>query len=480
MSDRVVPILIVGAGPCGLGSAHRLHELNQTDFLVVEAAGYPGGLATSFVDDQGFTWDIGGHVVHSHYDYFDRVFTAVLGKETHAHQREAWVWLYNRFIPYPFQNNLRHLPKIALWHCVSGLLKLSLSKKTSKPKTFRDWILQSFGEGIAKHFLFPYNQKMWCQPLEIMSPKWVGDRVANVDIDKTLENILLEKDDVAWGPNHVFYFPSKGGTGELWRQIAETIPKKQFQYHTKVVAIDATAHKATLSTGETIEYQHLVSTMPLSQLHAVTTLPKTVPPSLQTEKITKICRSSTVHVVGIGLEGKPSDKLKTKCWMYYPESDVPFFRVTVFSNYSPANVPDSNRHWSLMCEVSESDHMPLFEGKFYSSKKRRQMIIDAVIEGLKKVTLIEAADKIISTWHHSAVLGYPTPTLDRDLYLDDALHGFEKYDIYSRGRFGAWKYEVSNMDHTFMQGVEVVNRIIDGDPNAEMTLWHPEIVNKKP
>jgi hypothetical protein len=40
--------------------------------------------------------------------------------------------------------------------------------------------------------------------------------------------------------------------------------------------------------------------------------------------------------------------------------------------------------------------------------------------------------------------------------------------VYSRGRFGAWKYEVGNMDHSFMQGVEVVERIFTG--KTEITI----------
>ena len=43
--------------------------------------------------------------------------------------------------------------------------------------------------------------------------------------------------------------------------------------------------------------------------------------------------------------------------------------------------------------------------------------------------------------------------------VDEALRAV---GIYSRGRFGAWKYEVSNQDHSLMQGVEAVERILDG------------------
>ena len=76
MSDGV---LILGAGPTGLGAAWRLEESGRKDWLLLEGASQAGGLAASFVDKQGFTWDIGGHVQFSHYEYFDRAMDDFLG-----------------------------------------------------------------------------------------------------------------------------------------------------------------------------------------------------------------------------------------------------------------------------------------------------------------------------------------------------------------------------------------------------------------
>src|SRR5207247_5823176 len=55
--------------------------------------------------------------------------------------------------------------------------------------------------------------------------------------------------------------------------------------------------------------------------------------------------------------------------------------------------------------------------------------------------------------------GYPTPALGRDAALNAIHPELEKIDIYSRGRFGGWKYEISNQDHSLMQGVELVNKL---------------------
>src|SRR3989344_6428446 len=103
---------IIGAGPTGLGAAYRLTELNENDFLLFEKSERPGGLATSYVDGQGFTWDIGGHVQFSHYKYFDTLMEKALGKEGWLfHERESWAWMRDRFVPYPVQNNIRYFPE---------------------------------------------------------------------------------------------------------------------------------------------------------------------------------------------------------------------------------------------------------------------------------------------------------------------------------------------------------------------------------
>ena len=79
------------------------------------------------------------------------------------------------------------------------------------------------------------------------------------------------------------------------------------------------------------------------------------------------------------------------------------------------------------------------------------------------------------TWHTRLPYGYPIPSLRRDRALDVIHSTLELRDVYSRGRFGAWKYEVSNQDHSFMQGVELVDRLADGA--EEVTLRHPALVN---
>ena len=71
--------------------------------------------------------------------------------------------------------------------------------------------------------------------------------------------------------------------------------------------------------------------------------------------------------------------------------------------------------------------------------------------------------------------GYPTPSLGRDAVLAEALPWLKERRIWSRGRFGSYKYEVANQDHSLMLGVECADNILFG--TKEMTLQHPSIVN---
>lgn len=101
-----------------------------------------------------------------------------------------------------------------------------------------------------------------------------------------------------------------------------------------------------------------------------------------------------------------------------------------------------------MAEVSEP-HERILE---------KDEVVRSVIARLQSLMLIDEKD-VISRWHRRLEFGYPVPTLGRDDILRDVFGFLDPQQIYSRGRFGAWMYEISNQDHSFMQGVELVNRL---------------------
>src|SRR5690242_5079458 len=92
-----VEYLIIGAGPTGLGAAWRLAHSRvhgaPPSWLLVDAAPTAGGLAGSVVDAAGFTWDLGGHVLYSHYAEFDTLLDDLID-DWEEHERAGWVWTH--------------------------------------------------------------------------------------------------------------------------------------------------------------------------------------------------------------------------------------------------------------------------------------------------------------------------------------------------------------------------------------------------
>jgi len=461
------PIVIVGAGPTGLGAAHALHQAGFDDWILYERDDVVGGLSRSVTDERGFTWDIGGHVGFSHYGTFTRLLDDLLKPDEWLHhERESWVRLLDRWVPYPFQNNIRHLPPEECARCLEGLIRAALDPSPDPPRNFEDFIIRTFGERIADLFMRPYNVKVWaCDPAK-MDAGWIADRVAVPDAIRAARNVILGRDDVSWGPNNRFRFPLRGGTGAIWRALAARLPLERaeglrgIEKGTEVVRVDPGSRRVCLSDGREHSYGALISTMPLDRLAAVSGRQDWA------ERTAGLVHSAT-HVIGVGLKGAASAEMRTKCWMYFPESNAPFYRVTHFSLYSPENVDDISVHWSLMAEVSESPDRPV----------NASSVVQDVVKGLARHGLIEGPEQVAHTWHHRVEYGYPTPTLGRDAILHSLLPQLEKEAaILSRGRFGAWLYEASNMDHSYMQGLEAAEHLLHNRP--EFTLWRPHAVNQ--
>jgi protoporphyrinogen oxidase len=453
MSDQK-RIIIIGAGPTGLGAGYRLRELGHSNFLMLEARNKVGGLASSEKSANGFTYDIGGHVLFSHYEYFDRLFDKLLGDEYQELLRESWVWMCDRFLPYPFQNNIKYLPKEIVVECLMGLIEAQKQPfDLARFANFEDFIQGVFGAGIAKHFMMPYNFKVWAHPPKMMNKEWIGERVSVVDIKRVLGNVVLDRDDAGWGPNATFKYPRHGGTGGLFERM-EPYVRENLRLNAKTVAVDVDKREVVLEDGTRERYDYLLSTMPMDLL--VGSMNGVVPGTVRGQAAN--LRHSGSYIVGVGIKQPSPSK---KCWMYYPESNCPFYRLTYLSNYSPEVVPDVSTHYSLLAEISRSEFKPV----------NKCTVVDETIQGMVNTRMISESDRddIVDTHVIDRDYTYPIPSLERDQALSVIHPWLESQNIFSRGRFGAWRYEVGNMDHSVAQGVEWVDRIVLGDDAGELT-----------
>ena len=202
-------MVIIGAGPCGLACGRELARLGHADWTIYERTSHAGGHASSVVDASGFTWDLGGHVVFSHFGEFDALLDEALGDDVYEHERSSFVRVDGRWVPYPFQNNLRYLEPDVVYECLARADRAPAARRRrgTSPPGWR----ATFGDGITRHFMRPYNDKVWATPPEEMSADWIAERVSVVDYRRALANVVLERDDGGWGPNNTFRFPRAGG-----------------------------------------------------------------------------------------------------------------------------------------------------------------------------------------------------------------------------------------------------------------------------
>ncbi|MDQ5814838.1 MAG: FAD-dependent oxidoreductase [Actinomycetota bacterium] len=441
-------IVIIGAGPCGLGCGRELEELGHKNWRLVERAPHAGGLASSVTDPQGFTWDHGGHVVFSHFGEFDRLLDEVMGDDVYRHERSSYIRFDDRWVPYPFQNNLRYLPNEVAYECMLGLIEAGGGDPTTD---FATWMRATFGDGITKHFMEPYNFKVWATPADRMQSMWIGERVAVIDYKRALKGLISQEDDVAWGPNNTFVFPAMGGTGEIYRRLALKL-EEHISYNRHLVSVDAGTKTLRFEDGSEEDYDILISTMPIDLLVGVV---QNAPDLLR--EAAKDLEHNGVYMVGIGYEAPFKDDMS---WSYYPQDTTPFYRSTNFAKYSPSNVPDSDtaRYSAYMTETS-------YSGYKLTSREGLEEDVEA---GLRAAGVVEGRPEVASMHLEDIPYAYPVPTLKRDAALATIHPWLMERGIYSRGRFGSWRYEMGNMDHAVKMGVDIARRIVKDAPEE---LW---------
>ncbi|AHC28017.1 MULTISPECIES: protoporphyrinogen/coproporphyrinogen oxidase [Mycobacteriaceae] len=424
--------LIIGAGSTGIGAAVRLTELG-IDHLVVDAGPQVGGMSASITDDDGFTWDLGGHVLHSHFADFDRA-VAASGITLNHVTRNGWVWLRgdgpHSLVPTPIQQQLAELPTDLDPH--------------GPVDNLADYYRNNFGRQLYDEFFEPYNRKMWTLPLDLIDDQWTSLRSGSAA--RNVPTLALA--GTTTPAASTFPYPV-GGTGALWQAVHDRLmTPNSVRLNTAVLDVDPAARVARLHDGSTVDFRYCVSTAPItSALGWIGGLDRA-----------DSLRASRLHAVGIGFTGRPPAALADKTWLYCPDETVPWYRATMLSNYDRSNAGPGR--WNILCEVPIFAHSPASP----------EAAVDGVVASLRN--LGADPDLIAGRFVKTLSFGYPVPTLGRDDLLREADKLLLAHGIYSRGRFGGWRYESSNQDYGYMQGRQAVDHAVSG--KAEDVYWHPE------
>lgn len=447
-STRRERLVVVGAGPTGLSAAYHLGlDPRGEDTLLIERHGRVGGGCRS-IEDKGFTFDHAGHVMSSDDPDVLSLYGKLLGDNVHWQDRQAWVYTRNGYTRYPIQSALHGLPQDVLKACLIGAIEARFgalhgaaqsTPPASPPANFRELIERTWGEGLARHFMLPYNEKLWGVPLEEMEAAWPGAGAPTVDLPRMIEGALapMPADN---GPDARFAYPLRGGFQALMDGFLPFLPG-ELALNTSVVHVSPRARTVRLDDGRTVNYATLISTMPLPQL--VMACGEEAPHEVHAAA--RALRHVSVRCVNLGVA---RDRISDKHWIYYPEDTV-FHRIFLQGNASPYCHPPGG--FGLTCEITYGPTKPLpCDGL---------ALIERVVADCKRVGLLREDDKLITANQIDMPCAYVVYDHARAAHVALIREWFAKAGVILAGRYSEWAY--CRSDHAFIAGRKAAQQALD-------------------
>ncbi|MEK7234522.1 MAG: FAD-dependent oxidoreductase [Elusimicrobiota bacterium] len=431
-----VDVLILGGGLAGLSAAHHLGERGVRSRLVVESKAIVGGTAGS-VTAGAFTFDYTGHLLHLHDPYGRTLILDLLKDNLATHSRKAWIFSQGVFTRYPFQANTQGLPPATIAECVAGFLEtVHRPRPLSKNPDFLSWSRATFGDGITRRFMRPYNEKLWRTPLSKLTTEWQGRFVPKCSASEVVYGALAEN-NALFGYNASFRYPVRGGIQSLPDALAGRLEPGVVRTESPVTAVDLREKTAQVEGLGEVHYERLVNTLPLNVfLDLATPLPADV------KAARKNLRWNTVWNLNLGIDrAAPTDKH----WIYYPEKSFPFYRVGFSSNFSPNLVPEG--HAALYLEAARPG----------GARVNRDKLGTAMIKGLREAGLLRRSDEISAKIWMPVDVGYVVYDRARTPAVEAIFRYFGTLGVESIGRYGGWKY--SFMEETILDGKRCADRL---------------------
>jgi len=424
------PICVLGGGLSALAFAH----FYGGKVVIFEKEDRLGGLCRSF-ETGGVCHDIGPHIFFSK----DREILDFLTSLTPMNRlhRSNKIFYQGRFVKYPFENELSALPEADRDWCLETFIdNLYRDYPADNMAAF---FYKTFGEGITRAYLEPYNRKIWKFEPAFMDTQMV-ERIPNPPPE---DIIASARGEVTEGYLHQLYFsyPDKGGTESIIRALAKK-SRDRLEVHLSSplerLQINPDGTFRVTTGGEMRDFQWVVSTIPIHEL-----IPRLDPPAppVVTGALEKL-KYNSIHIT---IVQTARHNLGDNLAVMVPRADISFHRVTRLDFFGENyRRPDA---YTLMTEITfrPGDRFDLPD----------EEISEMVVDDLDRLGL-SPRSKLKTALSRTFKYAYVIYDLDHRKNTDIVLSWLRTQGIESAGRFAAFEY--INMNTAVEQARECAGR----------------------
>ncbi len=431
MAGSDFDIAIIGAGPAGLSAAIAAERAGKSTVLL-EADDVPGGLTRSFERD-GYTFDCSGHLLHlSNPVALKLVEEATSPEAWNRVSRNSVIHLGDRIIPYPFQLHLAYAPEQVRRECLEELP--SEPSTETEYSSFGEWIKANLGEGIGRHFMVPYNEKLSTVSVDELTCEWLGRFVPQPSLEDIRRGAETKR-TVETGYNSSFLYPAQGGIATLSSGLAGLV--RNLVTGARVVEIDTDRRRVRTEDGRSFGYgEALIATIPLPRLASIVT-----PGDPAFDGASQL-RANCVTCVNVGLKSA-NPKFSQYQWIYMPEPHFSAYRVGFYSRFASSMAPKGRE--SVYVEIA------------HSHNRAKGEIVKAAIGDLIKLGAIDDARAVDTVFPVRIDCAYVIHDHGTSA-IRSRLHGeLERRDIAVAGRYANWEY--SAMEDAIVDGLRTAQRI---------------------
>lgn len=403
-------IVILGAGIAGLSASYFLSKRGAKAKIYEKNKQY-GGLCDSFVIE-GFTFDTFAHLTFSKNKIVNEILEGVT--PYYVRKPEAYNYYQGNWIRNPVQNNLYELSPEEKTAIIKGYIERPSGLKV---ENYEQWLRKSYGNYFAEHFPMRYTRKYWTVNANMLEYLWVKNRMYVPALDEMLLG-AFKKDSPCVHYSGEMHYPIKGGYRSFLKPLAEDAC---IEYNREVTLLDPFHKTIGFSNGEKISYDHVITTLPLTELpDLIPNLP---------ENINRACKSLD-YTSGILISIGFKRKIKMPAlWFYIYDEEILPARVYSPNEKAPANVPEGFS--SIQAELYFSKYKPM--------DCPIEKIMSDTVEKLCGMGLFDRDDILFTD---ARIMKYANIIFTPGIYKNrDRIHEYlDALDIIYAGRFGEWDY----------------------------------------